>query len=266
MKQKPFIPSWLDEAGLSATEMRVFIHLCRCADNQTGIAWPSYRRMTEITGLSKNTIRRAIERLEAPLKLIAKTGKPFAGSCRYRVLPIVPPEGQMDDSNSPTTGTNGSAPIVPPVTHNSPSHGTSIVPPEGQEGNPLKVIQRRLSNRENSPEGIQFAVWFKSSLPIEEQERMTKNWLNTFCETFDKLVRIDKRTPEQIREVSRWGRTDHFWQTNFKSPVKLRQRDKAGTLYFDVFSGRMKQPSIQPSKPPTTVNLGRRTASTNHQP
>lgn len=142
---RPFIPAWLDDAGLSAAEMRVFIHLLRSADNQTGIAWPSYRRMIEVTGLSKTTIRRCIESLENPHALIAKLGKPFAGSCRYKVLPIVPPQGQKEDSNSSATGAIEAAPIVPPQTRNSSTTGTPIVPLQGQEGNPKKETQRRES-------------------------------------------------------------------------------------------------------------------------
>lgn len=265
MKPKPFIPSWLDEAGLSAAEMRVFIHLCRSADNVTGIAWPSYRRMTEITGLGKTTVRRCIERLQDHHELIAMMGKPFAGSCRYRVLPIVPPEGQKGDSNSSATGTKEAAPIVPPEAHNSSVRGTPIVPPEGQEGNPKKEIQRRKSNREISPEGIQFAQWFKSSLP--ESLNLKSNWQHAYAETYDQLVSIDKRTPEQIREVSRWARTDDFWKSNFMSPSKLRDRNSGGIQYFDVFAEKMRQPFGQPSKKPstTTPNTGGRTSTNSEE-
>jgi hypothetical protein len=148
-KSKPFIPSWLDEAGLTAAEMRVFVHLLRSAD-KAGVAWPSYARIISITRLSKSTIRRAIDELKRR-DLIVMIGKPFAGSCRYKVLPIVPPEGQKEASNSSTREPIEPAPIVPPVTRNSPSSEPSIVPPEGQEGNPLKVIHLRVSNKEALP-------------------------------------------------------------------------------------------------------------------
>lgn len=140
----PFIPAWLDDAGLSAATFRVYCHLARSADNFTGIAWPSYERMTAICGLGKSTVRRCLEELEGR-KMIAKAGKPFGGSCRYRVLPIVPPQGQMQDSNSSTTDPIEAAPIVPPQNCNSPSDGTSIVPPQGHEGSPKKVLQLRES-------------------------------------------------------------------------------------------------------------------------
>lgn len=148
-KQRPFIPSWLDEEGLSPAEMRVFVHLLRSADKD-GVAWPSYARMTAISGLGKSTVRRAIEELKRR-ELILAVGKPFAGSCRYKVLPIVPPEGQMEDSNSSTGGTIEAPPIVPPQNRNSSTSIPPIVPPEGQEGNPLKGIHLRESKEEGLP-------------------------------------------------------------------------------------------------------------------
>lgn len=54
-------------------------------------------------------------------------------------------------------------------------------------------------------------------------------------DTFDKLIRIDKYTPEQIKKAIQWARNDNFWTTNFLSPVKLRGRDKTGVKYIDVF-------------------------------
>jgi hypothetical protein len=104
--------------------------------------------MIEITRLSKSTIRRCIETLEADHKLIRKVGKPFGGSCRYRLTAIVPPEGQKAASNSATRAPIEAAPIVPPANRNSSTRGTPIVPPEGQEGYLLKGIHLRVSNKE----------------------------------------------------------------------------------------------------------------------
>lgn len=83
--------------------------------------------------------------------MIAKAGKPFGGSCRYRVFPIVPLQGQMDVANSSTSDPIEAAPIVPPQDCNSPSDGTSIVPPQGQEGYPLKVPKKKVPQNEDTP-------------------------------------------------------------------------------------------------------------------
>jgi hypothetical protein len=232
---EPFNPAWLDDLGLSLAEFRVFFHLCRRADNKTGIAWPSYESMTKTCGMGKSSVRRAIESLEKTHKLIASAGKPFGGSCRYRILPpIVPPEGPLEDSNSSATGTIEAAPIVPPQDCNSSVSDPPIVPPEGQEGSPRKVLQRRKSESVVSREGLEFADWFRSTLPASFS--LNANWRTTFAEAFDDLVRIDKRSPGEIRRVSAWGRSSTFWSGQFFSPAKLRKRNKDGVTYFDVFA------------------------------
>lgn len=253
----PFVPSWLDDAGLSQAEFRLYCHLCRRADNQTGIAWPSYKAMMETCGSGKTTIRRCLEHL-AGLGLIARVGKPFGGSCRYRVFfAIVPPQGQLDAINSSITGTIDAPPILPSQDRNSSTRGTPIVPPEGHEGSPKKVLQVRKSKNEVSPEGIEFAIWFKTTLP--ETIILKANWQQSFGESYDELVRLDKRLPEEIRKISQWARTESFWQSNFMSPAKLRKRNGDGITYFDVFAEKMKQPPGPSSKPtPTTINQGTR--------
>ena len=101
----------------------------------------------------------------------------------------------------------------------------------GCKGNPEKGIHRRVIN--SSSEGIQFADWFKASLP--ETINLKANWQESFAKAYDDLVRIDKRSMEGIKEVCRWARMDKFWKTNFMSPSKLRDRNKDGIIWFDVF-------------------------------
>ncbi len=200
----PFIPSWLDDAGLTAAEMRVFVHLCRSADNSSGIAWPSYARMVEITGLSRATIARTVCVLERR-KMIEKIGKPFGGSCRYRILsivssestlggPIVSPEEQLEDPNSLTREHIENPPIVSPENCNMLSGETSIVSLESKEGNPKKGIQRRVSNKEEDV-----------ALPFDSE---------SFCIAWDewKQHRREKRKPvtplsakKTLRDLAKMG-------------------------------------------------------------
>lgn len=135
----------MDDAGLTPAEMRVFVHLLRSADNQSGIAWPSFERMVKITGMSRATIARAITGLEGR-QLVKKMGKPFGGSSRYRIAQIVSNESRLNESNSLISEQIESSPIVSPENCNMQRDETSIVSPESKEGNPKKVIQRRESN------------------------------------------------------------------------------------------------------------------------
>lgn len=63
----------------------------------------------------------------------------------------------------------------------------------------------------------------------------TKYINKTSLDAFDKLIRIDKYTVEDIKKAIIWARSDDFWTKNFLSPVKLRNKDKSGVKYIDVF-------------------------------
>ena len=53
--------------------------------------------------------------------------------------------------------------------------------------------------------------------------------------TFEKLIRLDKKDPNNIKAAIKNGREDDFWGRNFLSPVKLRKKNDDGVFYIDVF-------------------------------
>ncbi len=54
-------------------------------------------------------------------------------------------------------------------------------------------------------------------------------------ECFEKLIRIDKYTIVQIKKAILNARSDSFWDENFLSPLKLRDKDKNGVKFIDRF-------------------------------
>lgn len=48
--------------------------------------------------------------------------------------------------------------------------------------------------------------------------------LQTWSKTFDKILRIDKRPVEEVKEVIKWSQEDDFWFKNILSPDKLRKQ------------------------------------------
>lgn len=88
-----------------------------------------------------------------------------------------------------------------------------------------------------SERGIAFADWFKTLLPATV--RLAPTWQAKWAKTFDDMIRLDARTPEQIAAVCKWARSHDFWQANFLSPIKLRERDRQGAMYFDRFLAAM---------------------------
>ena len=239
---KPFIPAWMDDLGLSPAEFRLYAHLCRSADNSTGLAWPSYKRMTAITGNGKTTLRRSINELEKR-KLIQKVSKPFGGSCRYKVFPIILTREEIESSNNTITDTIDEPPIVPP---------------QGQEGNLNKAIQGRESIVEFSPEVKKLVLFFKDTLG---EITPPKKWKENFSKAINDLITKDKKNIEEIEEVIKWGRSDSFWKSNFYSPAKLRKKNKDGISYYDVFKDKMKASSNASYSNNKTLNLGNRTGT-----
>jgi len=68
-----------------------------------------------------------------------------------------------------------------------------------------------------------------------------------FAEMFVKLMRIDKRSEEEIREVIDWvtsqteKRNGFCWAEQFRSPMKLRKKNKEGVKYFDLWLSLLKK-------------------------
>ncbi len=48
--------------------------------------------------------------------------------------------------------------------------------------------------------------------------------IQTWAHDVDKLIRLDKKTPEQIVWLFRWAQNDDFWIANMRSPRKLRDK------------------------------------------
>ncbi|UWG96813.1 hypothetical protein LPY66_18340 [Dehalobacter sp. DCM] len=51
---------------------------------------------------------------------------------------------------------------------------------------------------------------------------------------FDKIIRIDKRDPDEVIGVMTWAKQDNFWKSNILSPSKLRE--KYDTLFMQMNS------------------------------
>jgi hypothetical protein len=241
MNPKAFIPVWLNHAGLSQSEFRVYCCLASRADTKTGIAWPKAETIARDCFMAKNTVWKSLRSLEEK-KLIRKNGKRFADSNRYQVLvPIGANEIPVEAS---PIGANGipiaSDPIganeIPPIGANEILLSAQM---DSRECITNNSNQGKVTKGKFSPEGIQFADWFKSTLP--ETIKLSGNWKQSFAKSFDDLVRLDGRSSEKIYQVCRWARTDDFWKTNFLSPEKLRKRNRDGIQYFDVFLQKVDQ-------------------------
>lgn len=105
-----------------------------------------------------------------------------------------------------------------------------------KEKKPLGLPSANLDEDENEIENkdaLILNIWSKDYFDIK--------FINSkSLETYDKLLRIDKYTIEQIKNVIKFARNDSFWGANFLTPNKLREKNKEGVKYIDVFLAKIK--------------------------
>ena len=73
-----------------------------------------------------------------------------------------------------------------------------------------------------------------------------KDVIPRWADDIEKLIRIDQKSPETIREVILWAKSDNFWFSNIMSGKKLRE--KYETLY-----GQMKTRVKSTGPPPHKI-------------
>ena len=66
--------------------------------------------------------------------------------------------------------------------------------------------------------------------------------LQKWCLTFDRIIRIDEKTKDEIQEIMEWVYQDEFWCDQIRSPAKLRE--KWDTLYLRM----RKKNRVEPEK------------------
>ncbi len=82
-------------------------------------------------------------------------------------------------------------------------------------------------------------MFFRGLLP--PTQKVTDSDLKNWGDTFDKHIRIDKRSRDEIYLLTEWARNDTFWGVNFLSACKLRNKSKDGVIYYDVFLQKFNQ-------------------------
>ena len=89
------LPNEVFLLGLSPGELAVYSFLRRCENRKTHQCWPSVKTIGKSVGMSENTVRKYIRRLEErgliatePSEVITKTGEKRNGNLLFTLLPI----------------------------------------------------------------------------------------------------------------------------------------------------------------------------------
>jgi hypothetical protein len=62
------------------------------------------------------------------------------------------------------------------------------------------------------------------NLPDARVPQNTPEGLSNWCIEIGRMIRLDKRKPEEIAFLIRWAQSDSFWRANILSPKKLRDK------------------------------------------
>jgi|GEM_PF-2142566 len=94
-------------------------------------------------------------------------------------------------------------------------------------------------------------ILFFNSLPESIREKTEKE-LFSWNDCFRKLIDIDGKSPDKIKEIITHFRNDDFWSGAFLSPLKLRRNNPDKIKYIDYFEVNLKRQQ----KPDAHLSIG----------
>jgi hypothetical protein len=96
---------------------------------------------------------------------------------------------------------------------------------KGREENPLSDAKKRIGRGEPSPAAKNLAALLESEILHNKADFQTSiRQRDKWAATADKMLRLDKRTAQDIEDVIRWAQHDEFWAPNVLSMDKLRKQ------------------------------------------
>ena len=96
---------------------------------------------------------------------------------------------------------------------------------------------------------VQLAEYMVEAIRVNLPESKDPN-IQKWASDIDKLIRIDKRTPDEIRNLITWAQNHSFWRSNILSPATLRKQ-------WDRLTLQQKEDFAKGKKPNRFVNEGK---------
>jgi len=189
---------------------------------QNGFCWPSIRRLANDTGLTKQTILSGVGRLKAKGLLEFESGGQGRAN-HYWLTEVGQKLYHLPDRSGPK---------IVPVTKSKRSKNYTTGVPKIR----LKLGQKLGSNHTKEPvslnqthiscpnsEALRLAELLLDLILTRKPDFRRPN-LQTWAKHIERMIRLDRRTPERIEQVVRLVQDDPFWQNNILSTAKLRER------------------------------------------
>jgi hypothetical protein len=198
-----------------ANTLQLFIHLLLMANHKDG-RWQGIvvKRGQHITGIHKlmkalgqteQQIRTRLKRLKLTKEITIKTTN------KYSMITITNYEAynskKKTNNNQANTGiTNEAQTNNNQITTNNNDNNDNN---ENKKEYPPKSIEIELSEH------------LYKSMKSNNPDVLEPNW-QTWAQSIDYMIRLDKREPEEIRATITWAQNSDFWRNNIKSTGKLR--------------------------------------------
>lgn len=90
---------------------------------------------------------------------------------------------------------------------------------------PVKPKPKKPPEKTYDPNSIEFGLSVSLfNLILQYDHKTKKPDFNKWAIHIDRLIRLDKRTPQEIEAVIHWCQRDTFWHSNILSTAKLREK------------------------------------------
>jgi hypothetical protein len=142
----------------------------------------------------------------------------------YRSAPEISGEEQEKHSTNPADSLN----MIPDSFNNisTSEQGPDTTPDQKGPEKPKKPRQIPLFDK--TTEQYKLALFMRdcvlANLPKAKVPEPTPEGLRRWAYDIDLMVRIDHRSPDEIRQLIDWAHRDPFWKANILSPGKLREK------------------------------------------
>ena len=198
------VPEWVLDADITDGALRLYAVIGRYT-NSDDAAWPSRATLATRLRASKDSVDRWVKELTGIGALVVehrkvetKDGKKANRSNLYTLRRVKP---------------GVAAPMRPPSRTHAATPGRTRA---AQNESHIELEPKNVSTPEME-EARELCEYLVDNLEIEAN--VSKRWLTEM----ERLVRIDGRTPDQVRKCVDWLTTNDFWSMNCRSPQKLRK-------------------------------------------
>ena len=171
--------------------------------------WPGVRTLSQDTGLSRPTIIDSLNRLgKKGIIQISRQGK-----------------GKVNHYSLGTTGGKETLPLKKGKWSRNFTTGGKETLPEA-----VKKLDHNHTDQLNQtqllcPNSDEFRLSeLLLNLILSRKPDFKRPNLQSWAKHIDRMIRLDRRTPERIEQVIRWCQQDSFWQSNILSTEKLREK------------------------------------------